>query len=238
MSGFIEFCVELNSGSEGGAAGETDREDVPQSADQEGRHKNGRGGRRGMLHRQNSVVCSRVHTLNTISYVDTGECIIGRWLGNDFYFCHDHKSVLFFQEKKSNAWSPRELHPFLPGRHPRTRLSKWRRVWNRVKQLQPSAAHIDQTWSYYWYSKTWQMRLSTNLTCNHPRGPRKSFKCYNIYLFVHKDSLAMQKQYFIEWHLINKTNISLRETLLQRTVQFTSPLFFLQHKRAAVTQNY
>ncbi|TNM85134.1 hypothetical protein fugu_009312 [Takifugu bimaculatus] len=31
MSGFIEFCVELNSASEGGAAGETDREDVPQS---------------------------------------------------------------------------------------------------------------------------------------------------------------------------------------------------------------
>lgn len=73
MSGFIEFCVELNSGSEGGAAGETDREDVPQSANQEDRHKNGRGGRRGMLHRQNSVVCSRVHTLNTISYVDTGK---------------------------------------------------------------------------------------------------------------------------------------------------------------------
>lgn len=149
MSGFIEFCVELNSGSEGGAAGDTDREDVPQSANQEGRHKNGRGGRRGMLHRQNSVVCSRVHTLNTISYVDTGECITGRWLVNDFYFFRDHKSVVFFQEKKSSAWSPRELHPFLPGRHPRTRLYKCQRVWNRVKQPQPSAAHIDQTWSFY-----------------------------------------------------------------------------------------
>lgn len=73
MSGFIEFCVELKSGSEGGAAVETDGEELPQPT---GQHKNGRGGRRGMLHRQNSVVCSRVHTLNTISYVDTGECVV------------------------------------------------------------------------------------------------------------------------------------------------------------------
>lgn len=93
MSGFIEFCVELSSGSEGGAAGETDREDVSQSTNQEGRHKNGRGGRRGMLHRQNSVVCSRVHTLNTISYVDTGESVTGRWLVNGFYFCRDRDRV-------------------------------------------------------------------------------------------------------------------------------------------------
>lgn len=76
MSGFIEFCVELRSGSEGGAAAENDGKDIPQAANQEARHKNGRGGRHGMLHRQNSVVCSRVHTLNTISYVDTGGCVV------------------------------------------------------------------------------------------------------------------------------------------------------------------
>lgn len=96
MSGFIEFCVELKSGSEGGAAVETDGEELPQSANQDDRQKNGRGGRRGMLHRQNSVVCSRVHTLNTISYVDTGECITGRCLVNGFCFHHDRKSVVFF----------------------------------------------------------------------------------------------------------------------------------------------
>lgn len=74
MSGFIEFCVELKSMSEGGAAAETDGEASLEPAGQEGGYKNGRGGRRGMLHRQNSVVCSRVHALNTISYVDNGEC--------------------------------------------------------------------------------------------------------------------------------------------------------------------
>ncbi|XP_068600635.1 FERM domain-containing protein 8 [Brachionichthys hirsutus] len=75
MSGFIEFCVELKATSEGGAASEMDGEVSlsQQPADQEGSKKNGRGGRRGMLHRQNSVVCSRVHTLNTISYVDNGK---------------------------------------------------------------------------------------------------------------------------------------------------------------------
>lgn len=73
MSGFIEFCVELKSASEGGAAAEIDGEVPQQPAGQEGSNKNGRGGRRGVLHRQNSVVCSRVHTLNTISYVDNGE---------------------------------------------------------------------------------------------------------------------------------------------------------------------
>uniref|UniRef100_A0A3Q0SCU1 FERM domain-containing protein 8 n=1 Tax=Amphilophus citrinellus TaxID=61819 RepID=A0A3Q0SCU1_AMPCI len=75
MSGFIEFCVELKSASEGGAAAETDGEvgSSQQPAGQEERSKNGRGGRRGMLHRQGSVVCSRVHSLNTISYVDTKE---------------------------------------------------------------------------------------------------------------------------------------------------------------------
>lgn len=75
MSGFIEFCVELKSASEGGAAAEADGE-VSQSqepAGQDGNKKNGRGGRRGMLQRQGSVVCSRVHSLNTISYVDNGK---------------------------------------------------------------------------------------------------------------------------------------------------------------------
>ncbi|KAK7915856.1 hypothetical protein WMY93_011617 [Mugilogobius chulae] len=50
MSGFIEFVWSSNSNS-----------------------KNSRGGRRGLLRRQSSVVCSRVHSLNTISYVDTGK---------------------------------------------------------------------------------------------------------------------------------------------------------------------
>ncbi|XP_042287370.1 FERM domain-containing protein 8 [Thunnus albacares] len=75
MSGFIEFCVELKSTSEGGASAETDREVSPsqQPDGQDGSNKNGRGGRRGMLRRQSSVVCSRVHSLNTISYVDNGK---------------------------------------------------------------------------------------------------------------------------------------------------------------------
>lgn len=75
MSGFIEFCVELKSASEGAAAAEIDGEASlsQQPAGKEGGNKNGRGGRRGMLHRQSSVVCSRVHSLNTISYVDNGE---------------------------------------------------------------------------------------------------------------------------------------------------------------------
>ena len=76
MSGFIEFCVELKSASEGGAAAETDSEArlSQQPSGEEGSSRNGRGGRRGKLHRQGSVVCSRVHSLNTISYVDNGEC--------------------------------------------------------------------------------------------------------------------------------------------------------------------
>lgn len=75
MSGFIELCVELKSVSEGGAACETDGEVSvsQQPAGQDGSNKNGRGGRRGMLQRQSSVLCSRVHSLNTISYVDNGE---------------------------------------------------------------------------------------------------------------------------------------------------------------------
>ena len=76
MSGFIEFCVELRSASEGGAAAEMDGEvgahQQPGGQDG-GNNKNGRGGRRGMLRRQSSVVCSRVQSLNTISYVDNGE---------------------------------------------------------------------------------------------------------------------------------------------------------------------
>uniref|UniRef100_A0AAZ3P8N7 FERM domain-containing protein 8 n=1 Tax=Oncorhynchus tshawytscha TaxID=74940 RepID=A0AAZ3P8N7_ONCTS len=75
MSGLIEFCVELQSAAEGGAATETDN-DVSlshQPAGQAGNSDRGRGGRRGKLRRQSSVVCSRVHTLNTISYVDNGK---------------------------------------------------------------------------------------------------------------------------------------------------------------------
>ncbi|XP_038148204.1 FERM domain-containing protein 8 [Cyprinodon tularosa] len=75
MSGFIEFCVELKTATEGGAAAETGSEaGVSQEpAGQESSTRNGRGGRRGMLQRQGSVVCSRVHSLNTISYVDNGK---------------------------------------------------------------------------------------------------------------------------------------------------------------------
>uniref|UniRef100_A0A674AQ54 FERM domain-containing protein 8 n=1 Tax=Salmo trutta TaxID=8032 RepID=A0A674AQ54_SALTR len=77
MSGLIEFCVELQSAAEGGAATETETDsDVSlshQPAGQAGNSDRGRGGRRGKLRRQSSVVCSRVHTLNTISYVDNGK---------------------------------------------------------------------------------------------------------------------------------------------------------------------
>nr|XP_015816693.2 FERM domain-containing protein 8 [Nothobranchius furzeri] len=71
MSGFIEFCVELRSASEGGAAGDAGLSQ--QLDEQEAGAKNGRGGRRGMLQRQSSVVCSRVDSLNTIDYVDNGK---------------------------------------------------------------------------------------------------------------------------------------------------------------------
>ncbi|KAF7206131.1 FERM domain-containing protein 8 [Nothobranchius furzeri] len=71
MSGFIEFCVELRSASEGGAAGDAG---LSQQLDErEAGAKNGRGGRCGMLQRQSSVVCSRVDSLNTIDYVDNGK---------------------------------------------------------------------------------------------------------------------------------------------------------------------
>lgn len=78
MSGFIEFCVELRSVTEAAAAAETDGEASlsQQASGQDGSNRNGRGGRRGMLQRQSSVVCSRVHSLNTISYVENGELMI------------------------------------------------------------------------------------------------------------------------------------------------------------------
>ncbi|CAL8282149.1 unnamed protein product [Arctogadus glacialis] len=76
MSGLIEFCVELSSPSGGvasaapqdGAGGE---EAAPRPEEEE--PGKGRGGRRGRLSRQDSVVCSRVQNLSTISYVDTGK---------------------------------------------------------------------------------------------------------------------------------------------------------------------
>ena len=79
MSGLIEFCVELRSASEGAgdgaAAAESDGDVSPshQAAAQDGGGAPKGRGRRGKLQRQNSVVCSRVHSLNTISYVDNGE---------------------------------------------------------------------------------------------------------------------------------------------------------------------
>ncbi|XP_077596310.1 FERM domain-containing protein 8 [Stigmatopora nigra] len=75
MSGFIEFCVELRSMSEGAAAVETDGDASrsQQACGKDDSGKNGRGGRRGMLRRQSSAVCSRVHSLNTINYVDNGK---------------------------------------------------------------------------------------------------------------------------------------------------------------------
>lgn len=73
MSGLIEFCVELRSVGESAAAG-TDGEVTPsqEPTGQETNEKT-RERRQGKLRRQSSVVCSRVHSLNTISYVDDGE---------------------------------------------------------------------------------------------------------------------------------------------------------------------
>ncbi|KAM3868756.1 FERM domain-containing protein 8 [Diretmus argenteus] len=75
MSGFIEFCVELSSASEGGAAAEPDVPVSPsrQPAGHDGSGEKRRAGHRGKLRRQSSVVCSRVQSLNTISYVDNGK---------------------------------------------------------------------------------------------------------------------------------------------------------------------
>lgn len=77
MSGLIEFCVELRSAGDGAATG-TDGEVVPAQAapaGQVGSTERPRGNRRGKLRRQSSVVCSRVHSLSTISYVDDGETL-------------------------------------------------------------------------------------------------------------------------------------------------------------------
>ncbi|KAA0703998.1 FERM domain-containing protein 8 [Triplophysa tibetana] len=70
MNGLIEFCVELCSSGESGATG-TDGEITPSQAPSgqvETTEKTPER-RRGKLRRQSSVVCSRVHSLNTISYV-------------------------------------------------------------------------------------------------------------------------------------------------------------------------
>ncbi|KAJ3588603.1 hypothetical protein NHX12_009457 [Muraenolepis orangiensis] len=78
MSGLIEFCVELRSpsgavatveederdGGNGGGSGD----DVTQGAGPDEAPVKGRGGQRGKLSRQDSVVCSRVQALSTISY--------------------------------------------------------------------------------------------------------------------------------------------------------------------------
>ncbi|XP_072515109.1 FERM domain-containing protein 8 [Salminus brasiliensis] len=68
MNGLIEFCVELRSVGDAAAAAEMDGDaavsHTPASQVQE---------RRGRLRRQSSVICSRVHTLSTISYVDDGK---------------------------------------------------------------------------------------------------------------------------------------------------------------------
>ncbi|KAI7793280.1 FERM domain-containing protein 8 [Triplophysa rosa] len=70
MNGLIEFCVELCSSGESGATG-TDGEVTPSQAPsgQVETSEKTPERRRGKLRRQNSVVCSRVHSLNTISYV-------------------------------------------------------------------------------------------------------------------------------------------------------------------------
>ncbi|XP_066575058.1 FERM domain-containing protein 8 [Amia ocellicauda] len=86
MSGLIEFCVELG-GAEGGAT-EVDGVEVAaaveaaageqgaQSQQAVGQPGEARGGRRGKLRRQNSVVSSRVQSLRTINYyVDDGRDI-------------------------------------------------------------------------------------------------------------------------------------------------------------------
>lgn len=65
MSGLIEFCVELRSVGDAAAS--------QMASAQEQSVEGARGRRVGKVRRQSSVVCSRVHTLNTISYVDDGE---------------------------------------------------------------------------------------------------------------------------------------------------------------------
>lgn len=72
MIGLIEFCVELRA--ESGATG-TDGVVTPSQAPsgQVDTNETTTERRRGKLRRQSSVVCSRVHSLNTISYVDDGK---------------------------------------------------------------------------------------------------------------------------------------------------------------------
>ncbi|KAK3521581.1 hypothetical protein QTP70_014773 [Hemibagrus guttatus] len=65
MSGLIEFCVELRSVGDAAAS--------QMASAQEQNAEGARGRRAGKVRRQNSVVCSRVHTLSTISYVDDGK---------------------------------------------------------------------------------------------------------------------------------------------------------------------
>ncbi|XP_058267923.1 FERM domain-containing protein 8 [Hemibagrus wyckioides] len=65
MSGLIEFCVELRSVGDAAAS--------QMASAQEQSAEGARGRRAGKVRRQNSVVCSRVHTLSTISYVDDGK---------------------------------------------------------------------------------------------------------------------------------------------------------------------
>uniref|UniRef100_A0A8C9WPA9 FERM domain-containing protein 8 n=1 Tax=Scleropages formosus TaxID=113540 RepID=A0A8C9WPA9_SCLFO len=74
MNGLIEFCVELRAMGDAAATG-TDGELSPsqQPAGLTGTASRMRGGQRGKLRRQSSVVCSRVHSLSTISYVDDGK---------------------------------------------------------------------------------------------------------------------------------------------------------------------
>ncbi|KAI4882165.1 hypothetical protein NFI96_021731 [Prochilodus magdalenae] len=80
MSGLIEFCVELRSVGDMAAAAATGTDgDASVSHTPAGQSPTGQVGgdrtreRRGRLRRQSSVVCSRVHTLSTISYVDDGK---------------------------------------------------------------------------------------------------------------------------------------------------------------------
>ncbi|XP_030648458.1 FERM domain-containing protein 8 [Chanos chanos] len=74
MSGLIEFCVELRSVGEAAATG-TDGEVTPSQppAGQVASGEKSKASRQAKLRRQSSVVCSRVHSLNTISYVDDGK---------------------------------------------------------------------------------------------------------------------------------------------------------------------
>ncbi|XP_066506920.1 FERM domain-containing protein 8 [Hoplias malabaricus] len=82
MSGLIEFCVELRSVGDAAAATGTDGDAAvshkPGLNSPEGDTPGvnapvGQVRGRGQLRRQSSVMCSRVHTLNTISYVDDGK---------------------------------------------------------------------------------------------------------------------------------------------------------------------